>query len=113
MSRPRILLRPAAERDLEQQAQYIAGSSGVDVARRFYRAAEQTYRLIAGRPGIGRPIPYRNPFLPRPGCFGEGVYETSDFLPPDQERHRNHSHHSFERWCRCCSKIGYSSEMAW
>lgn len=42
MSRRRILLRPAGERDLEQQAQYIASSSGVDVARRFYRSAEQT-----------------------------------------------------------------------
>ena len=69
MSRRRVLLRPAAQRDLEQQAQYIASSSGVDVARRFYRAAEQTCRLIAGRPGIGRPIPYRNALLAETRMF--------------------------------------------
>ena len=69
MNRRRILLRPAAERDLERQAQYITSSSGADAARRFYRAAEQTCRLIAGQPGIGRRIPYRNPLLAETRMF--------------------------------------------
>jgi toxin ParE1/3/4 len=69
VSRRRILLRPAAERDLERQAQYIVSSSGVDAARRFYRAAEETCQLIAGRPGIGRRIPYRNPVLAETRMF--------------------------------------------
>ena len=62
MSR-RILLRPAAEHDLDAQAEYIATSSGGAVALGFYRSAEQTFQLIARRPGIGRRIPYRNPLL--------------------------------------------------
>ena len=70
VSQRQILLRPAAERDLEQQAQYIAGSSGVEAARRFYRAAEETCRLIAGRPGSEDLSPIAIPFLLRPGCFG-------------------------------------------
>jgi toxin ParE1/3/4 len=69
VSRRRILLRPAAERDLERQAQYIASNSGADAARRFYRAAEQTGRLIAGQPDIGRRIPYRNPLLAETRMF--------------------------------------------
>jgi toxin ParE1/3/4 len=69
VSQRQILLRPAAERELEQQAQYIAGSSGVEAARPFYRAAEETCRLIAGRPGIGRPVPYRNPLLAETRMF--------------------------------------------
>ncbi len=69
MSGRRILLRPAAERDLERQAQYIAGSSGVEAAQRFYRAAEQTCRLLAGQPGIGRRISYRNPLLAETRMF--------------------------------------------
>lgn len=69
MSGRRILLRPAAERDLERQARYIADSSGVGAARRFYRAAEETCQLIAGQPGIGRPIPYRNPLLAETRMF--------------------------------------------
>jgi toxin ParE1/3/4 len=69
VSRRRILLRPAAERDLERQAQYIARSSGADAAQRFYRAAEETCQLIAGRPGIERPIPYRNPLLAETRMF--------------------------------------------
>jgi plasmid stabilization system protein ParE len=69
VSRRRILLRPTAERDLERQVQYIAGSSGVEMAQRFYRAAEQTCRLIAGQPGIGQRIPYRNPLLAETRMF--------------------------------------------
>ena len=68
MSR-RILLRPAAERDLDVQAEYIAASSGGTVALRFYRSAEQTFQLIARRPGIGRRIPYRNPLLAETRMF--------------------------------------------
>ena len=68
MSR-RILLRPAAERDLDVKAEYIAASSGGTVALRFYRSAEQTFQLIARRPGIGRRIPYRNPLLAETRMF--------------------------------------------
>ena len=65
----RILIRPAADRDLDAQADYIAAGSGDDAALRFYRAAEQTFRLIAERPGIGRRVRYRNPLLAETRMF--------------------------------------------
>lgn len=58
MSR-RILLPPATERDID----YIAAISGGAAGLKFYRSAEQTLKLIAHRPAIGRRIPYRNPLL--------------------------------------------------
>jgi plasmid stabilization system protein ParE len=70
VSRRRILLRPAAERDLEQQAQYIASSLGLDMARRFYRAAEQTVGSSLGSQVSGGLFHTATRFLPRPGCFG-------------------------------------------
>jgi toxin ParE1/3/4 len=65
----RILIRPAADRDLDAQADYIAASSGDEAALRFYRAAEQTFRLIAARPAIGRRSWYRNPLLAETRMF--------------------------------------------
>ena len=65
----RILIRPAADADLEHQARYIAASSGPEAARRFYRSAEQTMRLIASTPGIGKTAPYRNRALANTRMF--------------------------------------------
>jgi toxin ParE1/3/4 len=58
-----ILIRPAAERDLDAQAEYIAISSGGAAALRFYRSAAQTFQLLARSPSVGRRIPYRHPLL--------------------------------------------------
>jgi len=68
-SEPPDPLRPAAERDLDAQAEYIAASSGGATELRFYRSAEQTLQLIARRPAIGRRIPYRNPLLAETRMF--------------------------------------------
>jgi toxin ParE1/3/4 len=57
------VVRPAAGRDLEAQAEYIANGSGLDAAHRFSRAAEQSFNLIGRCPAIGTRVAYRNPLL--------------------------------------------------
>ncbi len=58
-----ILVRRAAERDLDEQAEYLATQGNVERALRFYRAAEATFELLASRPGIGKVIQFRSRFL--------------------------------------------------
>ena len=48
-------LLPAAERDLDDQAAYLAQEAGIDTALRFYDSAAATFTWIARRPGIGEP----------------------------------------------------------
>jgi len=59
----RILIRPAAGRDLDEQAAYLAAHRNVEMALRFYRAAEGTFRLLATHPEIGRVVPCRTPLF--------------------------------------------------
>ena len=85
MSR-RILLRPAAERDLDAQAEYIAASSGGAVALRFYRSNGTD--LSAHRP----PSRHRQTYpLSQPAARGnpdvchERVSQAPDLLPHIRE----------------------------
>lgn len=55
-----ILVRPAAERDVDEQAEYLALQAGVEMGLRFYQASEETFLLLAKRPGIGRTMAFRN-----------------------------------------------------
>ena len=59
----RILVRPAGGRDLDEQAEYLAAHRDVETAVRFYRAAEETFRLLASQPDMGRVTEYRSSFL--------------------------------------------------
>ena len=59
----KIIVRPEADRDLGEQAEYIAEHSDLDTALRFYRAAEETFALIATQPGMGRARNFGNPHL--------------------------------------------------
>jgi len=58
-----ILVRRAAERDLDEQAEYLAIQGNVERALRFYRAAEVTFELLASRPWIGKVNQFRSRFL--------------------------------------------------
>ena len=58
-----IVVRPAAERDLDEQAEYLAVHQSVTVAVRFHHAAEDTFQLLANQPEIGRRAEYRSPLL--------------------------------------------------
>ena len=59
----RILVRPAADRDLDEQAEYLAAHRDLEMALRFYRAAEETFRLLATHPRMGKITQYQSPLL--------------------------------------------------
>lgn len=49
----RYRVSPAADRDLDDQAAYLAGEASMEIALRFYDAAALTFETIARMPGIG------------------------------------------------------------
>lgn len=51
---PRIRVLPAADRDLDEQAAYLAREATVDTAMRFYDAVGAGFDQIARMPGIGQ-----------------------------------------------------------
>ena len=59
----RYHVSPAADRDLDQQADYLAREASLDTALRFYDAARTTLENIAEMPAIGERRESRNPRL--------------------------------------------------
>jgi toxin ParE1/3/4 len=49
----RILITPAADQDIKEQAAYLAQNESAALGLRFLRAAEQTCQLLAGHAEIG------------------------------------------------------------
>lgn len=60
---PRYHGLPAADRDLDDQAGYLAQEASLETALRFYDAAGATFENIARMPGIGQPRESANPRL--------------------------------------------------
>lgn len=56
-------VRPVADRDLDDQADYLATHASLETALRFYDAARATFQELARSPGIGEPWPSRLPRL--------------------------------------------------
>jgi toxin ParE1/3/4 len=54
---------PAADRDLDEQAAYLATEASLDTALRFYDAASITFGTIANMPGMGEQWPSAHPRL--------------------------------------------------
>jgi toxin ParE1/3/4 len=54
---------PAADRDLDDQASFLATEANLDTALRFYDAASTTFGNIATMPGIGERWQSINPRL--------------------------------------------------
>jgi len=52
---PRFQFLPAADKDLDDQADYLAREASIDTALRFYDAARTTCAKLAGMPNIGAP----------------------------------------------------------
>jgi toxin ParE1/3/4 len=50
---PSYHVLPAADRDLDDQAAYLASEASLETALRFYDAAAATFEKIARMPGIG------------------------------------------------------------
>ena len=61
MTRPRVVVGPNPRRDLDAQARWLAKEAPPDVAARFAKAAATTFQRVAETPGIGSPVPLRNP----------------------------------------------------
>ena len=58
----RILIRPKAQGDLDDTAEYI-GRKNPGAAVRFLTAAEETFNQLLAAPGLGRVREYLNPKL--------------------------------------------------
>jgi toxin ParE1/3/4 len=52
---PRVVVLPAADRDIDEQAEYLGDQASLEIALRFYDAAAETFAFIATQPGIGAP----------------------------------------------------------
>jgi toxin ParE1/3/4 len=48
---------------MAMQAEYLAAHQSLETALRFYRSPEQTFRLLASQPKIGKVAACRSPFL--------------------------------------------------
>ena len=53
MSESRYLVRPKADRDLDEQAYYYATIARAEVGHRFLVAAHDTFSLLATQPNMG------------------------------------------------------------
>jgi len=51
---------PAADRDLDEQAAYLASQASLETALRFYDDASSTFAKLADMPGIGERWPSTN-----------------------------------------------------
>lgn len=60
--KPRVVILPLADRDLDEKAEYIARNRPV-TARRFYDAADRAFERLANTPGLGGPWESTNPNL--------------------------------------------------
>jgi toxin ParE1/3/4 len=59
---PRVVVRPRARIDLNEQADYL-GRRSREAGRRFYDAAQQAFQQWARRPGLGSPQECQDPRL--------------------------------------------------
>jgi toxin ParE1/3/4 len=57
-----IIIRPRADRDLDEHAAFIARDN-LEAGRRFYDAAAQAFEQLAMMPEMGSPRIFRNPAL--------------------------------------------------
>lgn len=71
----RYLLRPKADRDLDDQADYLADVASPEVGHRFLIAAHETFALLAREPGVGWRSTIKNPMLPQMRVFRVSGFE--------------------------------------
>ena len=74
LSEFRYVIRPAADRDLDDQASYYAVAGTIEVGHRFLLAAHETFALLASRPHMGW-----RPRLLRPRLRDLRVFRVNTF----------------------------------
>src|ERR1700674_2441446 len=52
---PRVIIRPKARRDINSILVYYIATAGVEVAKRFRKAATETFLELAKAPFVGSP----------------------------------------------------------
>ena len=56
----RYLVRPKADRDLDEQAYYLATEASPEIGHRFLVATHETFALLAAQPRMGRHFQLRH-----------------------------------------------------
>ncbi len=74
MSESRYVIRPKADRDLDDQAYYYATEATPEVGHRFLLAAHDTFALLATQPNMGW-----QSRLKYPGLEGLRVFRVTGF----------------------------------
>jgi len=76
----RYVIRPGADRDLDEQALYYAIRGSADVGHRFLAAAHETFVMLAGQPEMGWTARVRHPSLRKLRLFRIKGFERSIVL---------------------------------
>jgi toxin ParE1/3/4 len=71
---PRFNVLPSADRDLDDQAEYLAREASLETALRFYDAANTTFEKLARMPGMGE-----RRESPKPRLAGLRVWRIEGF----------------------------------
>ena len=58
-----FVVRPRADRDIDEIADYLAGQAGPDIGLRFLREVFETFTVLGTRPEIGWHCKVRHPRL--------------------------------------------------
>jgi toxin ParE1/3/4 len=69
VSESRYMIRPQADRDLENQAHYYATAATPELGHRFLLAAHETFSLLATQPSMGWHARLKLPALERMRVF--------------------------------------------
>ena len=73
--KPSVVVRPRAQRDLDNQAVYLAEEASPAIGYRFLQAAEATFALLASHPEIG----WRPNVKKHKGIAALGLFSISGF----------------------------------
>lgn len=82
----RYLIRPKADRDLEDQAYYLSTKASPTLGHRFLAAAHETFAFLSSHPGIGWNARLKYPDLQSLRVFGVlGFKKMLVFYRPSSE----------------------------
>jgi len=61
-----VIVRPRAQSDIIEQAEFLEHQADLDVAERFLDAVESSFEQLARMPFLGSPLHFTNPVLAGP-----------------------------------------------
>ncbi len=82
----RYVVLPKADRDLDDEADYLVGEAGLEVGFRFLAAALETFDLLASQPEMGWKCRLKHPALASTRVFRvKGFEKVLIFYRPGPE----------------------------